>query len=139
MRKAISATLAWLVLATSSVATTASAEPYRFERQDRYVQNYCNDHWRDPDCRDWREHRHSWNDDRYHRWYDDHRNEFGPQDAAAAIFGFVAGAAAGAISGGMNGATTGSHRAACDARYRSYDWRTDTFMGYDGQRHYCRL
>ena len=25
----------------------------------------------------------------------------------------------------------------CLARYRSYNPRTDTFLGYDGQRHYC--
>lgn len=135
MRKVVSATLASLVLATSGFGTTASAAPNRYERQDRYVQNYCNQHPRDRDCRDWRDHRHSWNEDRYNRWYRDHRHEFGPADAAAALFGFVAGAAAGAI----NGAANGSHRAACEARYRSYDWRSDTFLGYDGKRHYCRL
>lgn len=38
-------------------------------------------------------------------------NDFGPGDAAASIFGFVAGAAAGAITGSINGATVGSHEA----------------------------
>jgi hypothetical protein len=33
----------------------------------------------------------------------------------------------------------GNHAARCDARYRSYDWRTDTYMGNDGDRHRCRL
>jgi hypothetical protein len=32
-----------------------------------------------------------------------------------------------------------SHRAACDARFRSYDWHSDTYMGFDGKRHSCRL
>ena len=68
MRRAISATLASLVIATSAVATTASAEPYRFQRQDRFIGSYCDSHWRHADCRDWREHRHSWNEDRYNRW-----------------------------------------------------------------------
>lgn len=31
------------------------------------------------------------------------------------------------------------HVAACEARYRSYDRRTDTFVGYDGRVHRCRL
>ncbi|NGP19051.1 BA14K family protein [Devosia aurantiaca] len=29
--------------------------------------------------------------------------------------------------------------AACQARYRSYDVRTNTFLGYDGVRHPCNL
>jgi len=28
---------------------------------------------------------------------------------------------------------------ACARRYRSFDWRTGTFLGYDGRRHLCRL
>jgi hypothetical protein len=35
--------------------------------------------------------------------------------------------------------TGDSHFAACDARYRSYDPGSDTFMGYDGMRHRCML
>ncbi|WP_373504128.1 BA14K family protein [Aestuariivirga sp.] len=31
-----------------------------------------------------------------------------------------------------------AHVAWCLNRYRSYDPRTDTFMGYDGRRRYCR-
>ena len=32
-----------------------------------------------------------------------------------------------------------SHVEACYARYRSYDARSDTFIGYDGRAHRCRL
>lgn len=32
-----------------------------------------------------------------------------------------------------------SHVARCEARYRSYNPRTDMFLGYDGQYHRCRL
>jgi hypothetical protein len=32
-----------------------------------------------------------------------------------------------------------SHVAACYARYRSYDERSNTFMGFDGMRHTCQL
>ncbi len=31
------------------------------------------------------------------------------------------------------------HVARCYARYRSYDAYSDTFLGYDGYRHRCRL
>ncbi|MBN7762982.1 BA14K family protein [Nitratireductor aquibiodomus] len=31
------------------------------------------------------------------------------------------------------------HVARCHARYRSYDAYSDTFLGYDGYRHRCRL
>ncbi len=31
------------------------------------------------------------------------------------------------------------HVAACFARYRSYDPATDSYMGYDGLRHRCRV
>ena len=31
------------------------------------------------------------------------------------------------------------HVERCYARYRSYDHRTDTFVGYDGGEHYCQL
>lgn len=32
-----------------------------------------------------------------------------------------------------------SHSVACEARYRSYDRYSDTFMGYDGFRHRCLI
>ena len=32
-----------------------------------------------------------------------------------------------------------SHRERCEDRYRSYDPWTDTFLGFDGDRHFCRL
>jgi hypothetical protein len=31
------------------------------------------------------------------------------------------------------------HVARCEARYRSYNWRTDMFLGFDGDYHRCRL
>jgi hypothetical protein len=137
MRKTLGTAVACLALAAGVLpATTASAQ--RFVDQDRYVERYCNDRW-DRDCDDWKSNRTRWDRDRYDRWYRDRRDYFGPDDAAATIFGFVAGAAAGAITGSINGAADSSHVARCDARYRSYDPASDTFLGYDGERHYCRL
>jgi BA14K-like protein len=136
MKNVVSATLASLLIATSVVPSTVSAAPRNMHRdRDAYVSNYCAHHPGDRDCRDWNRHRNSWDDAHYNRWYRSHRHEFGPQDAAAALFGFVAGAATGALTG----AASSSHVAACEAHYRSYDRRTDQFFGNDGQYHYCRL
>lgn len=133
-----------IALAVTGLAVLASAIPQaasaqRFENREMYVQNYCDRNPGDPDCQDWRYNRHSWNDDRYHSWYGRHHDEFGADDAAAALFGFAAGTVAGAITGSINGAVNGSHVAACEARYRSYNPDTDMFRGYDGDWHYCRL
>jgi hypothetical protein len=74
MRKILSVSLAAALLATSAVATTASAEPRRHHGdRDRFVSRYCDDHRGDRDCRDYRRNRHSWNDDRYDRWSRHHR------------------------------------------------------------------
>jgi hypothetical protein len=32
-----------------------------------------------------------------------------------------------------------SHANRCDARFRTYDRLSDTYVGYDGQRHLCRI
>ncbi len=135
MKKALGAGVACIVLAASSIVTPAAADWHSHRQQERVMGNYCDHHPGDQDCWDWNHHRDHWNESRYHDWYGRHRHDFGPADAAAAIFGFVAGAAANAVAG----AAGTSHQAACDARYRSYDWHTDTYMGYDGYRHPCRL
>lgn len=31
------------------------------------------------------------------------------------------------------------HVARCEAKYESYDWRSDTFLGRDNLRHRCKL
>jgi hypothetical protein len=137
MKKSVAVAIACLAAASSLLPQVAMAQ--RFHDQERYMGRYCSNHAGDPDCYSWNHHRDRWDDARYHRWYGHHRHDFGPGDAAAAIFGFAAGAAAGAITGSINGASAGSHEAACSARYRSYDPGSDTFMGYDGERHQCML
>ncbi|WP_395446956.1 BA14K family protein [Aminobacter sp. UC22_36] len=68
--------------------------------------------------------------------------------ALAGAGGFIAGAI---IAGGHRPAPApyydayypadpyDSHVQRCFARYRSYDPRTDTYVGYDGRLRYCRL
>jgi hypothetical protein len=126
-----------LALGTKALPQTASAASV--DAQAKYFGRYCDRHPGDPDCRDWRVNRRHWDRDRYHRWYSRHRHEFGPDDAAAAIFGFAAGEVTGALAGAANGAATSAHVAACEAQYRSYDPQTDQYLGYDGNYHYCRL
>ena len=143
MKKVIGAALASIVLATSAISTSASAAPRherQFDRQDRVIQNQCRNNW-DNDCRDWNSNRGRWDETRYNRWYRDHHRDrgFRGDNAAAAIFGFAAGAAASAITGSINGGVYSSGVAACEARYRSYDRGSNTYMGYDGYRHECRL
>jgi len=139
MQKTLGVALASILFATSVIATSASAQPRDralFERQDRVIWNYCRNNW-DDDCRDWDHNRHHWDESRYQRWYRDHHRHrgFNPEDAAAALFGFAASMMGSALTSGA----TNSHVAACQRRFRSYNPSSDTYLGYDGMRHYCRL
>ena len=139
MQKTLGVALASILFATSVITTSASAQPRDralFERQDRVIWNYCRSNW-DDDCRDWDHNRHRWDESHYQRWYRDHHRHdgFDAQDAAAALFGFAASMMGSALTSGA----TNSHVAACQRRFRSYDVSSDTYLGYDGQRHYCRL
>ena len=65
---------------------------------------------------------------------------------AAGIFGFMAGAALagsardrGYYYGHYYGSDWRAHVADCQDTYRSYDVRSDTYLGYDGYRHRCEL
>ncbi|MCD2470439.1 BA14K family protein [Jiella sp. MQZ9-1] len=102
----------------------------------------------------WRRHHDHDRWDRYHR--DDYRwRHYRRHDNGAALGAGIAGLAVGALIGGALAPRDygpvplyrvrpgrvyhGRHVARCEARYRSYDRRTDTFLGYDGYRHRCRL
>ncbi len=61
---------------------------------------------------------------------------------AAGFLGFVLGAA---IAGSSNDRTYATSRlsdqswtSSCTRRYRSFDARSGTYLGFDGYRHYCR-
>ncbi len=139
MKKALSAALACVALGAIAFAQPAAAAPDRNHSQQSFMRHYCGSHPGDRDCWDWNHHRSHWNESRYHDWYGRHRREFGPDDAAAALFGFATGLVTGAINGAANGAANGSHTARCEAHYRSYNPRTDMFLGFDNRYHYCRL
>ena len=123
MKKFISAALAFTMLATSSVALAGTSEA----RQRNH--GYYN------------------NDDNGHYYRRDRRHHNG-NAAGAAILGFALGAI---IVGSQQNRrsydydrydsrdATWDHIRRCEARYRSYDRRTDTFIGRDGREYYCNL
>jgi hypothetical protein len=123
MKKLLSMALAAALAASAlSVSTPpASAEDMRRDLASQHDPRFW---W----PRAARNHHH----DRWHHDFDD--DDFGGV-AAAGIIGF----ATGALVGSALNAPTGGHVARCRAHYQSYDVRTDTFLGYDGDRHYCRL
>lgn len=137
MRKMIAGALSATMLAAAALgpATPAQAAPHA---RSYYVQNFCATHPYAPDCVDWRRNGRHWDDQNYVTFYHSHRSAF--PAFVAGIFGLAVGAA---IANSANNAyrydSYDSHVAACEAHYRSYDPRTDTFLGYDGYRHRCML
>jgi hypothetical protein len=127
MRKSLIAAVSSVALGVSVLAAGASAQDFR--HQDRFIGHFCagRDDW---DCKSWRREHGHWDDFHYRRFYHRHEHDFG-DIAAAMIFGMAAKMG----SAMMNS----SHVQACKNHYRSYDPATDTFLGYDGWRHYCRL
>ena len=77
----------------------------------------------------------------YTRTYGDTRRD-NSSAIAAGFLGFILGAA---ISGTGSDRTYATSRlgnqtyiSSCASRYRSFDPRSGTYLGYDGYRHYCR-
>ncbi|MBN8921113.1 MAG: BA14K family protein, partial [Rhizobiales bacterium] len=85
--------------------------------------------------RHYRGHRHGWGGRRHYRG-----GYWGPGPGAA--FGLAAGAMIGSAIAAQNApvyAAPGYDAAiqSCINRFRSYDVRTQTYLGYDGLRHSC--
>lgn len=80
-----------------------------------------------------------WNGNRYNA-YRPYYGGFG-WGVGSGLFGFALGAALANSYNNRSYSYGGRdwHVARCEARYRSYDAGTDTFLGYDGQYHRCRL
>ena len=51
----------------------------------------------------------------------------------------IANAGRGPYYDGYYGSSWGRHVDRCYARYRTYDHRSDTYIGFDGFPHCCRL
>lgn len=151
-RKSAAAFLALGMLGTAG-AVPAMAQGHH--DRDAYMQRWYRNHPHDQAYNDWR--RGKWDNDRYRRWYRDHHNDNDNRNlGAAALFGLAAGAIAGGVIGSQQQSvpeTTGSVSAVpsaggypagsegylryCSNKYRSFDPASGTYLGYDGQRHYC--
>jgi hypothetical protein len=75
-------------------------------------------------------HRNYYRGNRYYR----HRHH--DNDAGAAVAGGIIGMALGAMIAGSAAQNSNSVQY-CASRYRSYDPRSGTYLGYDGYRHPC--
>lgn len=133
MKKFISAALAVVMAATSTVALAGSAEARHRDRHYGY-NNYHYNH-------------------NYYRRHHHHNNDA----VAAGILGLALGAIiVGTAQNNYARRNTyvrrdyyagdgyardarWEHIRRCEARYRSYDRRTDTFIGRDGREYYCNL
>jgi hypothetical protein len=140
MRKLVAGVISAALIGVTALSSAAPAQAqYRGHDRDFYVTQWCDAHRGAPDCRDWGR-GHHWSSDQYHNFYGSHRSAF--PAAVGGLFGFALGAAA--ASAANNNRTVvvtndSSHIRACERAYRSYDVRTDSYMGFDGDRHRCTL
>lgn len=128
---------------TSIVPAQAQNVTLNFGQRQQVIQTYCDRYPNDYDCRGY--YTGDWDRSDYDYFYRQRSNDLNP--IAAGIFGAAFGAIiGGAIANQHNSDVVvrrqgdySSHVDACYARYRSYDERTNTFLGYDGIRHRCNL
>ena len=132
----------------STLPAQAQNVTLSFGQKYQVVETYCDRNPGDPDCRSY--YRGGWGDSEYRRFYNSRRSSL--DNIASGFFGFTFGAALGAALANGNhnnsnvaapgysgGGSYAGHVARCEARYRSYDEETNTFMGYDGVRRQCNL
>lgn len=132
-----------LLTLTSLTPAQAQETQLSFGQRKQVVQSYCQSAPQDWNCSGYW----FWGDREYDAFY--YRNRSNLEPLVAGILGLAIGAIiAGAIANGNKRAPAANpaptrldrgHVARCYARYKSYDERTDTFMGYDGYRHPCNL
>lgn len=139
MNKMISTVSMAAVFALSSLAAIApvSAAPWysNYQQQNRDIGNFCDRNPNAGQCQDWRSNHSHWNEGQYRNFYQIHRdNADFASNFIADLFGFEFGPTKKNLPGSMS-----AHVRACEQKYRSYDARTDRFLGYDGLFHLCRL
>lgn len=148
MKTFMSALVTGAVLLATALPAQAQNIQYNYGQRERVIQTYCDRYPSDRDCRGY--YGGGWNDRDYDRFYGQRRSDL--DGIAAGLFGFTFGAIIGGAIANSNNNNRGdrvirgpgagnfnSHTEACYARYRSYDERTDTYLGYDGRRHLCNL
>ncbi len=115
------------------------ADAFRLSEAGRYIGNYCTQNPRANQCGDWKTNHAHWSNSQYQGFYRSHQNDQGfGGNAVAGLFGMAIGAVVGgAIQSSVAASGNSAHVQACESAYRSYDQRTDTYLGYDGVRHPC--
>lgn len=142
--KLIAVAMSGLMVVSSFAPVQAQDNSLNYEQRKQVVQAYCQKYPSDPDCNGWW----FWDARAYDAFY--YRNRTDLEPLIAGIFGLAMGAIiAGAIANSnkqapapapaAGGNYDAGHVARCAARYKSYDHRTDTYLGYDGIRHPCNL
>jgi len=139
MNKIISAASAAVVFAMSAGVALAPASAAglmgrsNFQQQDQYIGNFCANNPRSSQCSDWQTNHSRWSNSQYQTFYRSHQrdNGFGGS-AVAALFGVALGSA-------LVHAGSTTHVTACQNAYRSYSVQSDSYLGYDGARHLCRI
>lgn len=140
------AALTGVTAITAAVPVQAQSFSMSYGQRYKVIETYCDRHPRDRDCRGF--YGGGWGDSDYYNFYNSRRSSIDP--IATGILGFTFGAALGSIIANSGNNHRGgdvlvyrqgapSNVAACYARYKSYDERTNSYLGYDGIRHQCRL
>ena len=121
MRKLISTVMAATLAVTSLTAFAGTASARDWDRHDR-------------------NHRYERYDDNRHAYRKGYRHGQRNNNDGAAIAAGVIGLALGAAIVSSNQPTYGnSYDRACAAKYRTYDARSNTYLGVDGYRYRCQL
>lgn len=139
MKKLLSTTLALLfgagILFSAGSADAAERTTRLVQQRNQHVANYCARNPSARSCNDWRYNHSTWNDQNYRNFYRSNRyqRDFNAGDVGA-MFMFSIGSAM-ANQGYVR--SSSSHVRYCQARFRSYQVRTDSYLGYDGIWHRC--
>ncbi len=131
------AVMAAVILAVGA-AGAASAQSHRGSRGYGDGQNSrgCYNGERSRDCNQRR--RVEQRSNRHYVW---RNGRYEDRDGGAAVLGFMLGAAIAGSADDRGYYYSHRHnrgwRSRCSSAYRSFDWRTGTYYGSDGYRHYC--
>lgn len=142
--KLTAVTMSAMMVLSGLSPVQAQDNSLNFEQRKQVVQAYCQKYPLDSDCSGWW----FWSARDYDAFY--YRNRSDLEPLVAGILGLAIGVIiAGAVANSNKPAPApapaanrnydAGHVARCAAKYKSYDVRTDTFLGYDGIRHPCNL
>lgn len=139
MKKLLSTSLAFMfgvgLMLSAGTAGAAESRSRLVQQRNQHVASYCDRNPKARSCRDWRNNHSNWNDQNYRNFYRDNRyqRDFNAADVGV-MFMFGIGSA---IANQSYVRSSSPHVRYCKARFRSYQVRTDSYLGYDGIWHRC--